>query len=93
MQAVAHGFGVPASADNQYLRTSRPSVLHISKEEDARQDGANRWFAEQQALQADCEALLAEARRALRGKEEQLRAAGGQLRQLEQQARRPRWGE
>ena len=45
-------FGVPASADNQYLRTSRPSVLHISKEDDARQDGANRWFAEQQALQA-----------------------------------------
>ena len=44
--------GVKASADNLYLRTSRPSVLHVSKEDDARQEGANRWFAEQQTLQA-----------------------------------------
>ena len=45
-------FGVAASADNQYLRTSRPSVLHVSAADDARQEGANRWFAEQQTLQA-----------------------------------------
>ena len=44
--------GVVPSLANQFLRTSRPSVLNGSADDDARQTRANRWFADQQTIQA-----------------------------------------